>query len=76
MILLVVLVLLTSELPHPGRLTTITFAATFGSVIGALIAHLRRLPSDKAGDATRIGLILGFGAGLLGWLGAFAIDRL
>jgi hypothetical protein len=76
MTLLLLLVLLTAELPDPGRLSTITFAATFGSVIGALAAHLRKLPSDRAGDATRIGLILGFGAGLLGWLAVFAIDRL
>jgi hypothetical protein len=76
MIVLVLLVLLTSELPDPGRLSTITFAATFGSVIGAAAAYLRKLPSDRAGDATRMGLILGFATGSLGWLVVLAIDRL
>jgi len=76
MIPFVLLILLTSELPDPGRVSTVTFAATFGSVVGALVAHLRGLSSQRAGDATRIGLIVGFGAGLLGWLLAFAIDRL
>jgi hypothetical protein len=75
-VILLVLVLLTSELPDLGRLSTVTFMATFGSVIGASAAYLRRLPSDRAGDATRIGLILGFAAGLLSWLIVFAIDRL
>jgi len=70
------LILLASEPPDPGRISTITFAATFGSVAGALVAYLRGLPSDRAGDATRIGLILGFAVGLLAWLIAFAIDRL
>jgi len=73
---LVLIVLLTSELPEPGRLATITFAATLGSVAGAGIALLRKLPSDRAGDATRLGLVLGFAAGLMSWLVAFAIDRL
>ncbi|MBS1868927.1 MAG: hypothetical protein JSS99_04635 [Actinobacteria bacterium] len=76
MTLLVLVVLLTSELPDPGRVSTITFSATFGSVIGALAADLRKLPSERAGDATRAGLILGFGAGVLGLLVVFAIDRL
>jgi hypothetical protein len=76
MILLVLLILLTSELPDPGRLSTITLAATFGSVVGAVVAPLRKLPSDRAGDATRLGLVLGFGAGVLGWLVVLATDRL
>lgn len=72
----VVLVLLTAELPDPGRLSTITFAVTFGSAIGALIAHLRDLPSDESSRAIRSGLLVGFGLGLLGWTAGLAMDVL
>lgn len=58
---------LAAELPYPGRLSAITFASTCGTVIGALLAQLRDLPSEKASEAMRIGLIAGFGAALLGW---------
>jgi hypothetical protein len=70
------IVLLAAELPDPGRLSTITFAGTFGTVVGALIAHLRDLPSEKANKAMRSGLIAGFGAGLLGWIVSYAMDLL
>jgi hypothetical protein len=73
---LVVLILLTSELPDPGRTGTITLAGGLGAFAGAMIAYLRRLPSQAASDMTRIGMLLGVGAGLAGWLVAFAIDRL
>lgn len=59
---------LAAELPNPGRLSAITFASTCGTVLGALLAQLRDLPSEKASEAMRIGLIAGFGAGLLGWV--------
>jgi hypothetical protein len=70
------LMLLAAELPDPGRLSTITFAGTLGTVAGALIAHLRDLPSDAAGKAMRSGLLIGFGAGLLGWTVRVAMDLL
>jgi len=76
MTLLLVIVLLTSELPDPGRIATITFVGTFGACVGVFVAHVRRLPSERAGDLMRIGMLVGFGTGLLGWLAAFAIDRL
>jgi hypothetical protein len=72
----VVLILLTSELPDPGKPSTVTFLGGIGAFVGALVAQLRRLPSTRAGDATRIGMVLGVGAGLVGWTVALAIDRL
>jgi hypothetical protein len=76
MTLVVVLVLLTSELPDPGKLGTITLAGALGGFVGAMLAIVRRRPSQVAADMTRVGMVLGIGAGLAGWLVAFAIDRL
>jgi hypothetical protein len=76
MTLLDAIVHLAAELPDPSRLSTITFAGTTGMVVGALVAHLRDLPSDRAGDAMRSGLLLGFGTGLFGWIVSLAIDLL
>jgi hypothetical protein len=76
MTLLVLLVLLTSELPDPGMPSTVTFFGGIGAFVGALVAHLRRLPSTSAGDATRMGMMIGVGTGLVGWTVALAIDRL
>lgn len=73
---LVVIVWLMSELPDPGRIGTITFAGGVGAFVGALVAHLRRLPSGIASDMTRVGMLIGFGIGLIGWLVVFAIYRL
>ncbi len=73
---LALIVLLTSQLPDPGSFGTITVAATFGVCMGALLAHLRGLSSERATDLARIGMLIGFGVGLLGWIVAFAIDRL
>jgi len=38
--------------------------------------HVRRLPSAPAGDATRIGMVIGVATGLVAWVIALAIDRL
>jgi len=72
----ILIVLLVSELPDPGRVSTITFATTFGTVLAALIVHLRRLPPEQAAAAMRIGLIVGFLTGAIVWLTVLAIDRL
>jgi len=71
-----VLAQLAAELPDPGRLATITFAGTLGTVVGALVAELRDLPPERAGAAMRIGLILGFGAGLVSWIVSAAMNLL
>jgi hypothetical protein len=76
MTLLILIVLLTSELPDPGRLGTITLAGGLGAFAGALAAHVRRRPSQVASDMARLGMVVGFGVGLAGWLVALAIDRL
>lgn len=65
-----------AALPDPGRLSTITFAGTFGTVVGALVAQLRDLPPDRANAAMRIGLILGFGVGLASWIVSAAVSVL
>jgi hypothetical protein len=74
--LLVVTILLTSELPDPGRMGTITLAGGLGAFVGAMIAYARRQSSQVASDMTRIGMLVGVGAGLVGWFVVFAIDRL
>lgn len=67
---------LSSELPDPGSFATITVAATFGACVGVLIAQLRGLASEQATDLMRVGMLIGFGVGLLGWIVAFATHRL
>jgi len=73
---LLVVVLLTSELPDPGKPSTIALAGTLGAFVGALVAECRKLPSGPAGDLTRRGMVVGAGAGLGAWLAVFAIDLL
>jgi hypothetical protein len=74
--ILITLILMTAELPDPGKLGTVTFSGGLGAFVGALVAQLRRRPSTHASDAMRIGMLVGFGAGVLGWLAVFAIDLL
>jgi hypothetical protein len=76
MTLVLVLVLLTSELPDPGKPGTISLAGMLGGFAGALLAIVRRRPSQVAGDMARVGMVIGVGAGLAGWLIVLAIDRL
>jgi hypothetical protein len=67
---------LAAELPDPGKPSTIALAGTLGAFVGALIAERRKLPSSSAGDLTRRGMVVGTGAGLMGWLTRFATDLL
>lgn len=76
MTLFVVLILLTSELPDPGKVGTVTFAGGFGAFVGALVAHLRGHSSEQAAHLVRRGMLVGFGSGLIGWTVSFAIYRL
>jgi len=76
MIPFILLILLSADLPDPGMPSTVTFCGGIGAFVGAVVAHLRRFSSRSAGDATRIGMVIGVGAGLVGWAVASAIDRL
>ncbi len=76
MTLLDPVVLAASELPDPGSFGTITGAATFGACVGALVAYLRGHASERATDVSRIGMLVGFGVGVSGWLIALAIHLL
>ena len=76
MIPFVLLILLATDLPDPGQPSTVTFFGGIGAFVGAAVAYLRGLPSAAAGDATRIGMVIGVAAGLVGWTVALAIDRL
>jgi hypothetical protein len=69
------LVLLTAELPDPGRLATILLASALGGFAGGAIGRARRsreLTAKLTGD----GIFTGFAVGPILWLAAVAIDRL
>lgn len=76
MTLLVAIVLLTSELPDPGKLCTVTFASAFGGFLGGAIGRARSGSRDRVKDLTVDGAFVGFALGFAGWLIAFAIHRL
>jgi hypothetical protein len=76
MLLLIMLVLLTSELPDPGRLTTAGLASLLGGFVGGCIGRLRHRSRERIRDLTLDGGYVGFGVGFIGWLIAIAIDRL
>ncbi|HEX4806988.1 MAG TPA: hypothetical protein VFU94_13910 [Conexibacter sp.] len=70
---LLVLVLLTSELPDPGAPMFPGICAGYGGFVAGLLAWRRRL---SIGPRVTGGSVVGFGVGLLCWLTALAIDRL
>jgi len=74
--ILITLVLLTAELPDPGRLATIVIASAFGGFVAGALARARRRPHERVAKLTADGAFVGFAVGLIGWLAAFAIDRL
>jgi hypothetical protein len=70
------LMLAASELPDPGKPSTVSFAATAGGIVGGLIARLRELPDDRLARLTADGFFLGGAGGLVCRSVIFAIDRL
>ena len=76
MTLLIVLVLLTSELPDPGKLATVGLASLLGGFVGGCIGRLRHRSRERIHDLTLDGGYVGFGVGFTMWLIAIATDRL
>jgi len=76
MILLVDLVLLTSELPDPGMPYFAPLVGTIGFFVGGLLAHLRHIPADERSRWTGSGTWVGIGVGGAIWAVVYAMDRL
>jgi hypothetical protein len=70
------IVLAASELPDPGKPSTVSLAATAGGIIGGLIARLRELSDDRLARITADGFFFGGAGGLVCWFVVIAIDRL
>ena len=73
---IVVLVMLASELPDPGRLAFPGVCGTFGGFVGMAVGMGRRLPWERTTQLAAQGGVVGYGVGFVGWLTAVAIDRL
>jgi hypothetical protein len=76
MIALVRIVLLSSELPDPGRLSTAAYASLLGGFVGGLLGRLQGHSRDRINGLTADGAFVGFGVAFIGWLVVAAIDRL
>ncbi len=76
MTLLVLLILLTSELPDPGMPYFVPLMGTIGLFVGGLVAHLRDLPPDERPRWTGTGTWVGVGIGGAVWIVVYVIDRL
>ena len=72
----VLLILLTSELPDPGRLAFPGICGTFGGFVGMATGMSRRLAWERTTKLAAQGGAVGYGVGFVGWLVAVAIDRL
>ena len=76
MILLVLIVLLTSELPDPGMPYFVPFIGTVGLFVAGLVAHLRGISPDERSRWISAGTWVGLGIGGAVWIAVYAIDRL
>jgi membrane protein YqaA with SNARE-associated domain len=76
MTLLLLLILLTSELPDPGRLAMVAYVSLLGGFVGSLIGRLCRRPRERVNEMAADGAFVGFGVAFIGWVVAVAIDRL
>jgi hypothetical protein len=76
MMLLVLIVLLTSELPDPGMPYFVPLMGTVGLFVGGLIAHLRGVPPDERQRWAGTGTWAGIGIGGAVWMFIYAMDRL
>jgi hypothetical protein len=74
--ILLTLVLLTAELPHPGRLVTAGYASLVGGFIGSLIGRLLGRSRERVDEMTKDGAFVGCGIALAGWLIVVATDVL
>ena len=69
------LMLLAAELPDPGRWSFPGLCGTLGGFVGGVRAA-RREGRDHIGRGIAEGSLVGFGAGLLVWACAVAMDLL
>ncbi len=76
MILLVLIVLLTSELPDPGMPYFVPFMGTVGLFVGGLAAHVRGVSADERSRWAGIGTWADIGIGGVVWIAVYVIDRL
>jgi hypothetical protein len=76
MTMLVVIVLLTAELPDAGSATFPAICAGFGGFVGLLLGVVRRLPWERIGPLMGQGSAAGYSAGFLVWIVLLAMDRL
>ncbi len=76
MILLVLIVMLTAELPDPGRLATAGFASLIGAFAGSLIGRLLGHSRERVDELTKDGAFVGCGIAFAAWLIVVATDVL
>jgi len=74
--ILLVLVLLTAELPDPGRLVTAGYASLLGGFVGSLIGRLHGRSRERVDEMMKDGAFVGFGMAFAGWLIVIATDVL
>lgn len=68
--------LLASELPDPGAPLIVGLLGAAGTVLGATISRLRRLPPERVAHMTGTGTWIGLSLGFATWFSVPAIDRL
>jgi hypothetical protein len=76
MILLVLIVLLTAELPDPGMPYFAPLVGGIGYFVGGLLAEIRRVSADERSRWTGTGMWAGIGIGGAIWAVVYAMDRL
>jgi len=76
MIPLVLLILLTSELPDPGMPYFAPLMGAVGFFVGGLLAHLRSVAADERSRWAGTGMWVGIGVGGTIWTLVYVIDRL
>jgi hypothetical protein len=76
MTLLVLIVLLTSELPDPGQPAFPNICGTFGGFAGMAIGMGRRFPWERTMKLAAQGGAVGYGIGFAIWFVVVAMDRL
>jgi len=73
---LLALVLLSAELPDPGRLATAGYASLIGAFVGSLIGRLLGRSRERVDELTKDGAFVGCGIAFAAWLIVVATDVL
>ena len=74
--ILLTLVLLASELPHPGQMSLAPLMGAAGLFVGGLVAHVRGVSHERRARLIGIGTWSGTGIGFAVWMLGFALDLL